>query len=577
MWHLVLTNKNIVIVITFMLSFCLFTAITVVDYIYRLSDYRFYSKSVFSMIDQSFKSEVEQLSKRKTNYMKAIFRDNDIAGMVRDNNLEALKKVYDPVYANFRHRLVPVILLTVVDAQGRVLYRKSDMAVDQGMEGRISGTLKHVLEHKRQVSGFESDFLPFWYDSGFPIIDTKTGQMVGALEVGLDPEWFQFKLGWVFEGLRSAMVVKDTTLQGCTPENTTLACYRFIEKTVLPLKDVQFFSDVMPQVAMSSDFSEVTVGQEHFLVSPSLRFNSHDGQEAGRFLVAYNMTSFKKKQWVYLYTRLMFFLPAIVMLLTVIYIGFRKHEKIINEKNRQLAQKSKNAALGEMIGYIGHQWRQPLHTLSLAVQNIELHSRLGRLDEALLRQQVDLANQNISYMSHIIDDWRALLMSGSSRQEIDLQASVERAISVVRPIMEQNRITIENRISAPVLTMGFVNDLMQLSVNLLLNAKDQLCMIEGGRVILITCSEENDRMVTVRFQDSAGGIPQHLLKRVFEPYVTTKDKADGTGLGLYLCQQIAENLDNGKVWAENSPFELNGTHYFGACICLQFSRLAAKE
>lgn len=572
----VLMNTRVVIGVTFLLSLCLFTAITVVDYIYRLYDYKFYSKSILSIIDKSFKSEVEFLNKRKANYMKAVFKEKDIAGLIRANDVEALKTIYDPVYANFRHRLVPVILLTVVDARGHILYRKSEMPLAGEMNNRISLSLKHVLERRKEVSGFESDFYPFWYNTAFPIFD-KNGQLAGALEVGMDPEWFQFKFGWYFAGMKSAMAVKDPSLAGCTPDNNTPSCYRFIEKTVSPLKDVEFFSKVMPSLDMNKEFTEVEVADAYYLVSTSLRFSNHDGYETGRFLVAYDMTSFKKKQWEYLYTRMMFFFPALAALLTVIYIGFRKYERVINEKNRQLAQKSKNAALGEMIGYIGHQWRQPLHTLSLAVQNIELHSQLGKLDDALVKQQVDLANQNINYMSHIIDDWRALLMSGSSRQVIDLKGSIERAISMVTPVMKQNRITIENRIVVPVPTMGFVNDLVQLAVNVLLNAKDQLCAMDGERVILITCSVEKDRLVTVRFHDNAGGIPDHLLTRVFEPYVTTKDKSDGTGLGLYLCRQIADNLDDGKVWAENVPFELNGTRYFGACICLQFSRLATKE
>lgn len=570
-----LLNKNVVIGITFILSLCLFTAITVVDYIYRLSDYTFYSKSIVSIIDKSFKSEIEYLNRRNKNYMNAVISEKNIAALVSNKNVNALKQIYDPIYINFRHRLVPVILFTITDANGHILYRASDVAIDVGKKNRISGTLKHVLERKQFVSGFESDFLPFWYNIGIPIIDRKTNQLVGAIEVGLDPEWFQFKFGWFFEGVKSAIVVKDPTKAGCKPENNAALCYRFIDKTIAPLKDVQFFSSVLPDLNMESEFSEIKMGKAHYLVSTSQRFQNHDGEEAGRFLVAYDMTTFKKKQWEYLYTRLMFFLPAIALLLSVIYIGFRKHEKIINEKNRQLAQKSKNCALGEMLGYIGHQWRQPLHTLSMVIQNIELQSGLGQLDDQLIKSQVALANKNINYMSTIIEDWRSLLMSGSSRQLIDLAESVNRAITIVNPVMERSDIKIENRISGSIKTMGFVNDLVQLSVNVLLNAKDQLCIQESERLILLTCQETGD-VVTVRFHDNAGGIPKHLLTRIFEPYVTTKDASNGTGLGLYLCSQIAENLENGRVWAENNTFECNGKNYFGACICLQFSKVVGK-
>jgi hypothetical protein len=237
-----------------------------------------------------------------------------------------------------------------------------------------------------------------------------------------------------------------------------------------------------------------------------------------------------------------------------------------------LAQRSKQCALGEMLGYIGHQWRQPLYNLSLIVQNIGLQNQFGKLDDTLLNNQITQANLNIRYMSNIIDDWRSLLMSGSSRTVIELQSSVERAIAMVAPVMEQSRVIIENRITSPVHTMGFLNDLVQLTINVLLNARDQLSLVTGERFILLSCREESEELVTVTFQDNGGGIPEHLLKRIFEPYVTTKDKADGTGLGLYLCQQIVDNLDQGRVWAENRSFELNGKVLHGACICLQFAR-----
>lgn len=552
---------------TFLLSFCLFVAMTVIDYYQRLGDLRFYSKSTMDIIGRSFKSEQDYLVRRNLNYMKSVVDDQDIIRLIRDKNIKRLSEIYNPLYENFKHRMVPVILFTIVDPSGHVLYRASDYPLEGSKEQAISKTLLHVLERKKEVHGFESDFVPFIYDIGIPIIDSRTGALAGAIEIGVAPEFFQFKSSMLFEGVKSAMVTRDT------PQGE----YRFVNKTISPQEDLQLFSKVMPLLGKKHDFSEIKLGGTYYLICTALRFQNHDGQEAGRYLVAYNMNHFKQNQWRYLYNRLFLFLPTVSVLMFIIYKGFRKYEVIITEKNRQLAQKSKHAALGEMLGHIGHQWRQPLHTLSLAVQNIELQGALGTLDEALLKKQVALANQNISYMSNIIDDWRALLMSGSSRQEIDLKESVERAISMVAPIMESHRITIENRITAPVPTMGFVNDLVQLTINVLLNAKDQLCMTEGQRVVLLSCREEPGDIVTVMFQDSAGGIPAHLLKRIFEPYVTTKDKADGTGLGLYLCKQIAENLDEGKVWAENLAFEVNGTGHYGACICLQFAKSTPKE
>ncbi len=90
-------------------------------------------------------------------------------------------------------------------------------------------------------------------------------------------------------------------------------------------------------------------------------------------------------------------------------------------------------------------------------------------------------------------------------------------------------------------------------------------------------SHREDDVVIVEFQDNGGGIPPKLLTRVFEPYLTTKEDSAGTGLGLYLCRQIAENLDEGSVWAENRKFEFDGRPYYGACICLQFKTTSEEN
>ncbi|BBA71520.1 Sensor histidine kinase TmoS [Geobacter sulfurreducens] len=566
-------NKNRIITVTFILLFGMFCFFSLADLHKRMSDYRFFATKINAIIQKTYVSETSYLNLRMINYVTAIIDERGVTNLIKNRDRSGLKKIFDPVYWDFAKRFVPVISLVIVDSEQRILYQKLDTALKVHATGLNSTTLEAAIKDRKPAYGFETDAFPLHYSISVPVLDKTTNRVAGAIEVGINPAWFHFKLRWFLDNIKTAIVVKNKSLDQETAYSSLPDEYAFIVNQDLRKNDIRFFESILRRIIMSKDILDLKVGDRYYIISTSPLLLTHHKEEAGRLLVAYDMTEFRNRQWGYIYVWLIFFASTACLMLLVSFIGFRKYERIITDQGKKLAHRSKQCALGEMLSYIGHQWRQPLNTLSLTVQNIELQNRLGKLDGPMLEKQVALANRNIEYLTQVIEDWRSLLISGTTRQVIDLADSVSRAIGIVAPALESCRIHVDNRITGSTKTLGFVNDLVQLTVNILLNAKDALATREGARIIQLSASEEND-IVTVTFQDSGGGIPERLLEKVFEAYLTTKDDLAGTGLGLYLCRQIAENLDSGKVWAENREFEVDGTRLFGACISLQFKKLS---
>ena len=569
-------NKNRIVVVTFILTFVMFCFFTLMDLNKRGSDYRFFAKKINQIIHNTYDSETQYTNLRITNYIGALIEERHVATHVLNGDESAIQSAFAHVYGDFRNRAVPIAGVAVYDREGKRLFNKEDPAFPFHVDRHRSMSLDIALAEGIASCGFEADASSLHYDIAIPILSETSAKLVGAVEITINSAWFHFRLGSMLEKVKTAIVADGRLVHDEGTFSSLFEPYQSLLTIDKRQSDIAFFDSIIDRIDPSREFVEQKVGDGHFLISKSQKLFNPRNEEVGILLVAYDMTDFRTRHWGYFYLWVLFFTCSALVLFFITYFGFRKYDQIISNQGKKLAHRSKQCALGEMLSYIGHQWRQPLNALSLTIQNIELQSSLGTLDESLIKKQVAAANRNIHYLTTIIEDWRALLTSGTTRQTIELADSVSRAVGIVQPVLEQNRIVIANRITGPIHTHGFVNDLVQLTVNVLLNAKDALVCREDERLIYLSCRREDD-FVIVEFQDNGGGIPPKLLTRVFEPYLTTKEDSAGTGLGLYLCRQIAENLDEGSVWAENRKFEFDGKPYYGACICLKFKPIGEEE
>ncbi|HCI13235.1 MAG: hypothetical protein A2063_04815 [Gallionellales bacterium GWA2_60_142] len=220
------------------------------------------------------------------------------------------------------------------------------------------------------------------------------------------------------------------------------------------------------------------------------------------------------------------------------------------EKERLLIQQSRSAAMGEMISNIAHQWRQPLSTLSLVVQNILFDYREKQLNREELEEYVDTAQQCVTSMSETIDDFRDFFRPDKIKVTFNLHDAVAESIRLLEATLKNHKIQISLSEDPGLRTYGHVNEFSQVILNVLANAKDALVENKSAqrRIEIELKSSGHVGMVAIR--DNAGGIPEDALDKIFDPYFTTK--VSGTGIGLYMSKTIIEKHMDGNIACRNT-------------------------
>jgi len=224
----------------------------------------------------------------------------------------------------------------------------------------------------------------------------------------------------------------------------------------------------------------------------------------------------------------------------------------LREQERMLILQSRQAALGEMLSNIAHQWRQPLNVLGLIVQELPVMYDVGNFSSDYLQETVTKAMEVINYMSRTIDDFRNLVRPDKEKLPFRVSQVLERTRSLIKESFSALEIELEVTVTADPVVVGYQNEFSQVLFNILFNARDALLERNVGRPkrvrVEVTTREEH---AVVTISDNAGGIGAEILEKIFDPYFTTKGPDKGTGIGLYMAKSIVEKNMNGKVSARN--------------------------
>jgi PAS domain S-box-containing protein len=228
-------------------------------------------------------------------------------------------------------------------------------------------------------------------------------------------------------------------------------------------------------------------------------------------------------------------------------------------REQMLMQQNRQAAMGEMIGNIAHQWRQPLNTLGLIIQELPMSYDAGMLTSEDLEASVSKAKQVIYHMSQTIDDFRNFFRPDKEKVPFNVNDIVARTVSLIDGSLREQRIKIEISAQEAISIHGYPNEYSQVILNILINARDAFAerKADGPRIVLVRLFREDDKAV-LTITDNAGGIAAEIMEKIFEPYFTTKGPDKGTGVGLFMSKTIIEKNMGGRLSACNSG---NGTEF----------------
>ena len=234
----------------------------------------------------------------------------------------------------------------------------------------------------------------------------------------------------------------------------------------------------------------------------------------------------------------------------------------LEKQYETIKNQATHVSMGEMIGNIAHQWRQPLNTITTASSGMQIQKEHDILTDKLFEDSCNAINNNAIYLSKTIDDFKNFIKGDRIKKVFNLKNDIDSFLNLVKGSVINNNINIVLDVQNNIKIDGYENELIQCFMNIFNNAKDALKDI-NDKFIFISTSIENEKIL-IKIKDNAGGIPVDVLPKIFEPYFTTKRQIQGTGLGLHMTYNLISEGMNGTIEASNKTYEYNDKEYTGA-------------
>jgi len=247
-----------------------------------------------------------------------------------------------------------------------------------------------------------------------------------------------------------------------------------------------------------------------------------------------------------------------------------KNEK----KSATIHNQAKMVSMGEMIGNIAHQWRQPLNAISTLASGLNINVEFGKINNQEICTSLSQIVNTTAHLSQTIDDFRNFYLIKKYKETFNISDSIKSCLNILDATISTNEIKIISNFDQNVSINGLKNEFTQAIINIIANAKDALLehlSVEVNRYIFIDVFKLGQQII-IKIKDNAGGIDAQVLEKIFDQHFTTK-KDKGSGIGLFMCKQIIQEHMDGELYVENKQFEYMDENFLGA----QFSIILNQD
>jgi len=245
-------------------------------------------------------------------------------------------------------------------------------------------------------------------------------------------------------------------------------------------------------------------------------------------------------------------------------------QNALREKEKKIFQEAKMTSLGEMLHNIAHHWRQPLSVISTVATSISLQQEMKMLTEEKVLTGMENINNSAQHLSSIIEDFASFFVIDKPKEYFGIDSIIQRTLNLGNVDFHTLQITVDTTEVSPIKIHSYDSELIQAILSILTNAKDILIQKEAKIIQIKT--EEEEKYINVTIHDSGDGIPEAFMKKIFEPYFTTKHKSQGTGMGLYSSYIILTSKIGGEISVTNEEFFYKDKKYFGAKFILKIPK-----
>jgi two-component system, NtrC family, C4-dicarboxylate transport sensor histidine kinase DctB len=439
--------------------------------------------------------------------------------------------------------------------------------------GDIRHSLLNTNKTKKPSSGFEQGRTAHAFRNVFPLFNDEA-RYLGCYEISYTSEYMQNNLTNINK-IHSHFLVNKNIFDAKTWKRKYL-----VLKYIPSIENSQY----MFTVTNDSEKSQLTFSKKH-LINPNREYITKNMEASNKFAiyqkvdngvkvvaflpikniratktVAYLVSYTDSKHIAnilniyYLINYFSFLVLAVILFLVYKTLlsrismveDLKRQKDEIIKKDKVLQEQSKLAAMGEMVGSIAHQWRQPLNSLNINIENLDDDYTDGLIDAKFIDKFIAKQTNTIQFMSHTIDDFRNFFRVDKVKKNFSVRVAIENIMSIQSAQLKNYNISIE--LSGEDFKLNAIeSEFKQTILNIISNSKDAIIKTETPYGD-IKIELKKDSII---ISDNAGGIPQEILSRVFEPYFTTKSQGEGTGMGLYMSKMIIEKNMGGTLMVKN--------------------------